>query len=499
MAGQVDDLSRRRIRIHARIPSPNDNRTFSIGTKTLVDAVFSDTGLDVFLDGLKRRQGESVSKEVVALVANSVEMTGISVDRLDRMLSDESVRTEYGLGNAHVKSIYRTVERIGEHSDEVIRHLGSVLKGRYGVTMDTVFMDWTSMYFEAPANIMVRFGYSRDHRSDRPQVNVGLSMDMDSGMPIGLTMSPGNILDVTHFEDTFGQVLPLLGKDSVVVFDNGAYSKNNSDLLDKHGIGFITRLELNKSEVEYVMNHQSDWNMVDGEVMCIERVGYLGRRRHIFFSFKRQQELYGKYRRKAEHDYDEMEEMRLALEYGKKPRKKYRNSNCFVDTHLSYQFPLKGIDRETAIEYAVRNMITGKEGLFILMSNRPFPATKVLELYRSRNSIEAAFRDLKHGIDWRPANCTKPSAIRGRILVSFLALFCMSMVRFLYPEFRHLSAESMTEQLMSFSLTLRRHDDGREDRIFSNFCPIIRRLRGLKPSIPVPKQPDQTTISSFIA
>ena len=55
MAGQVDDLSRRRSRIHARIPSPNDNRTFSIGTKTLVDAVFSDTGLDVFLDGLKRR------------------------------------------------------------------------------------------------------------------------------------------------------------------------------------------------------------------------------------------------------------------------------------------------------------------------------------------------------------------------------------------------------------------------------------------------------------
>ena len=151
-----------------------------------------------------------------------------------------------------------------------------------------------------------------------------------------------------------------MNEDSMIVFDNGAYSNNNSDLLDKHGIGFITRLELNKSEVEYVRCHQSDWNMVDGEVMCIERVGYLGRRRHIFFSFKRQQELYGKYRRKAEHDYDEMEEMRLALEYGKKPRKKYRNGNCFVDTHLSYQLPLNGIDRETAIEYAVRNMVTGR-------------------------------------------------------------------------------------------------------------------------------------------
>ena len=73
-------LSRRRSRIHAKVPFPNDNRTFPCGTKILVESVFSDTGLNDFLDGLKRDQGERVSKEVVALVANSVEMMGISVN-----------------------------------------------------------------------------------------------------------------------------------------------------------------------------------------------------------------------------------------------------------------------------------------------------------------------------------------------------------------------------------------------------------------------------------
>lgn len=160
---------------------------------------------------------------------------------------------------------------------------------------------------------------------------------------------------------------------------------------------------------------------------------------------------------------------------------------------------MKGIDRESAIDIAVEWMVTGKEGLFTLVGNRPFTSKRILELYRSRNDIEAAFRDLKHGIDWRPAHCTDPDAIKGRILVSFLVLFFMSMVRFLCPKFRHLSAESMTEQLTSFSLTLRRHQDGSEDRIFSNFCPIIRRLRGLKASVPLPKHPDQTTIPSFTA
>lgn len=82
---ESDDLSRRMSRIHAKIPEPNDNITMTVGTKILVESVFSDTGLDGFLDGLKRRQGNSVSAETVALVANSVEMTGLSVRRLDRL------------------------------------------------------------------------------------------------------------------------------------------------------------------------------------------------------------------------------------------------------------------------------------------------------------------------------------------------------------------------------------------------------------------------------
>lgn len=43
----------------------------SMGHKVLVDAVLSDLGLDVFLDGLKRDQGEKVSREVSALASCS--------------------------------------------------------------------------------------------------------------------------------------------------------------------------------------------------------------------------------------------------------------------------------------------------------------------------------------------------------------------------------------------------------------------------------------------
>ena len=111
--------------------------------------------------------------------------------------------------------------------------------------------------------------------------------------------------------------------------------------------------------------------------------------------------------------------------------------------------------------------------------------------------METAFRDLKHGIDWRPARCTSVDAIKGRILVSFLALFCLSMLRFLYPEFRTKTAESSVEELSSFSLTILKEDSEVKRRVFSNFGPIIRRLRGRKPPVPTPKAPGQAALDAF--
>lgn len=355
------------------------------------------------------------------------------------------------------------------------------------------------MYFEAPQNDIVRVGYSRDHRSDRPQVTVGLSMDRVTDMPMGLIVNPGNILDVTHFNDTFRQIVPILPEDAMIIFDNGAYSKDNSALIDRSGFGFVTRLQLNRSDDAYVQNHRDEWIPIDDDISYMKLRGNKGRTRYIFSSRKRREEIICGYRCRAEHDWGQMIEMRLALEKGKKPRKKYRISNCFVDTRLSYHFPLQFSSESGAIEHAVNHMICGREGLFVLLTNRPLTAEQTLDPYRSRNAVETAFRDLKHGIDWRPARCTSAKAIRGRILISFLALFCMSMVRFLYPEYRTKTADSLVEELTSFSLTIVRHANGSVSRVFSNFTPIIRRLCGRKRSVPVPKAPGQTVIEGFRA
>ena len=482
--------------IRARIPEPNKNVTMAMGNKVIVDAVFSGTGLNDFLDGLKREQGDRVSHEAISLVSNCAEMTGISINRLDRMLENADIRKEYGL-NGDARSIYRTVERLGRNSDTIVRFLGSVVKEQYDVTMETIFMDWTSMYFEASPNDVIRFGYSRDHRPDRPQVNVGLSIDKCSGMPIGLTVMPGNVLDVTHFSESLKQIRPLLPDDPTIILDAGAYSKENGALLDREGIGFVTRVQLNGSDQKHVKNRPNGWTGLDDDISYMRIDGNLGRKRYVFMSAKRKEEIFSGYRRKAERDYGEMQEIRTSVEKERKPRKKHSNSNCFVDTRLFYRFPLHGVPREQAVERAIRSMITGKEGLFVLLTNRELTASDVLKMYRSRNAVETAFKDLKHGISWRPARCTSPDAVKGRILISFLSLFVISMIRFLYPEYRTKTAESISEELSSFSLTVVVTDDGTKKRIWSNFTSLIIHIYAEKRPVRVPQAPEQASLETF--
>lgn len=242
-------------------------------------------------------------------------------------------------------------------------------------------------------------------------------------------------------------------------------------------MGFVTGLQLNASDDRFASSRKEGWTGIDDVISYQMIEGNLNRRRHIFRIEKLKADILARYRRKAERDREEIGIIRKNIDSGKKPRKEYRNSNCFVDIRLSYMFPLNCFTKEQAIDHAVERTVTGREGLFVLLTNRPLTAEKVIEPYRARNQVESAFRDLKHGTDWRPARCTNETAIEGRTLISFLALFCISMVRFLNPEYRNRTAESICEGPSSFSLTVVVKEGEPERRMFSNFTSLIRLLR----------------------
>lgn len=85
----------------------------------------------------------------------------------------------------------------------------------------TVLYDLSSSYFEGTTCPLAKYGYSRDHRSDRLQVNYGLLCNED-GVPVAIEVVEGNTSDpktipaqITKLKERFGL------KRVVVVGDRG--------------------------------------------------------------------------------------------------------------------------------------------------------------------------------------------------------------------------------------------------------------------------------------
>src|SRR5579862_8537113 len=106
-----------------------------------------------------------------------------------------------------------------------------------------VLYDLTSVYFEGdgPEHIS-RYGHSRDHRSDRPQVLLAVATDAQ-GVPLHLEALRGNRSDTTTLQGLLASLRRRFGiSEAVFVFDGGMSSKINLGAMEELQLQYVTRL-----------------------------------------------------------------------------------------------------------------------------------------------------------------------------------------------------------------------------------------------------------------
>ena len=453
---------------------PNQNKTFPIGTIQTVKHIFEELQLPSILDDLKRC-GHQLSGLVTGLVSYKL-TEDLSVKKGHQWMNNNPFLLKHlKLDTFGKDALYRCLEKIGANRHSILGHILYMLKNQHGVGLDMVFMDWTSIHFESIPSDLIRYGYSRDHRPDRPQVTIGLAQDQRSQLPVGLSIQPGNINDQTHFKITYDQIKPGLRTGSTLVFDAGATGSNNLDLLTGDNMKYLSRMKLNQSDVKKHLDtfNKDEWTKIVtsnmDEPVYGKKLVFPSRTKYMYFSQNLYDGILLNRQKCLEQEYDEAMSLQKTIQSKKKPRKKYRNSNHFLHTHLSYTFPLTGLSREEAIEQALQLSLTGKEGFFALVSNKDFSLHEALIFYREKDSVEKLFNSIKNEIHIRPTRCWTQEAIYGSILIVFLAQLVISMLRFKHASLRRISTKFIMQSLKNFALTIIVGKNGRKTRVFSNF------------------------------
>ncbi len=137
--------------------------------------------------------------------------------------------------------LYRALDALLPHKDELCRHLQRRYGELFGCTFDFMFYDITSTYFEggAKANPQAKRGYSRDGRPDCPQICIGLVTSRE-GLPLAFEIFDGNRVDVTIPQEMVQIMEAKYGKaNRVWVIDRGMVSEDNLAYLRSTGARYL--------------------------------------------------------------------------------------------------------------------------------------------------------------------------------------------------------------------------------------------------------------------
>jgi len=235
---------------------PNENISFPIGTLYLVKRLYENLNLSSIF-GKHKTRGIDINNLLQALV--SYKMTdNFSIKRSHKWINRPEVLDEFNLPSFSERTLYRVLETLGANREVIILDIQDVLFERYAFEHTNINMDWTSLVLHGTKAPLGKYGYSRDHRPDKKQITIGVTELADPiNVPIGMTIEPGNLNDQIHFKKTYQQSSGRLREGSLVIFDKGANSVANTQMIRGDNMQYITGKKLNKSDDKIIAKFET--------------------------------------------------------------------------------------------------------------------------------------------------------------------------------------------------------------------------------------------------
>jgi len=99
----------------------------------------------------------------------------------------------------HDTRIGRTLDDLHPHLDAIWQDIAVQAILEYDIDLRFLHYDITSIYFEGEytESDKISYGYSRDHRPDAKQVNLGVNVTSETGIPLGYRVLAGRTADRT--------------------------------------------------------------------------------------------------------------------------------------------------------------------------------------------------------------------------------------------------------------------------------------------------------------
>lgn len=420
-------------------------RVRDFGQVYLALSLWRRLGLHTLLRELIEGGREEVPWELTACILTLARFCGqkSELEVAQRWYADSALEDLLGVpfGQVNDARLYRGLDVLYAHKEQLCQHLLKRYQSWFGVQFEFLLYDVTSTYFEgqAQANEKAARGYSRDHRPDCKQVNIGLVVTPE-GLPIGYEVFAGNRADVTTVEDMVELMEQKYGQASRIwVLDRGMISEENIDFLRERKARYLVgtpKSQLRRFETQLL--EQTNWAQVQEgvEVKIVAHPDGTSEEQYLLCrsSARRQKEAamleLARKRLRAQLDKTHAS---LQRRPAKDPNLIERRVGRWLGRFASAERLLEVTVERDANNHACGLNITERaerttwaeqaHGAYLLRTNCvEKDPVKLWRWYVQLSQAEAAFRISKSDLSLRPVFHHKTQRVEAHILVCFLSL-----------------------------------------------------------------------------
>jgi transposase len=412
-----------------------------VGTAWLLDGLWRQLGVDTALAKVLggRRFSTDVERVLFAMVANR------AIDPMSKLATAEWASNDValpGIGSMDEDQAYRAMDLLvaADAQAEVQEAVFFAVADLLNLEVDLLFFDTTSTYFEADSEDdeagFRRYGHSKDHRPDLPQIVIGLAVTRE-GIPVRVWCWPGNTNDQTVLPEVKDGLRGWRLGRVVTVVDRGFSSDANLAYLRRAGGHWIAgeRMRDGSADALEALARQGRYQAVRDNLRVKEvRLTSTPDRRWIVCHNVVEAE-----RDKAQRDAAiarleaELEAIKAArardAAKAKKTRRKisddaHRRAECALRDHRTLgRYLRQSATGRLQIDRAAIRAEARLDGKYLLSTSDPDLSAEDVALgYKNLLEAERGFRDLKSTLELRPVFHRLEVRIRAHVLLCWLAL-----------------------------------------------------------------------------
>jgi hypothetical protein len=410
-----------------------------MGTAYLLDGLWRQLGVDTALRRVlgSRRFTTDVERVLFALVANR------AIDPASKLAAAEWASYDVavpGLDGMDEDQAYRAMDLLVEADAQakVQEAVFFAVADLLNLEVDLLLFDTSSTYFERtePDDGFRRYGHSKDHRPDLPQIVIGLAVTKE-GIPVRCWCWPGNTNDQAVLPEVRDGMRDWRLGRVVTIVDRGMSSADNLDYLTRAGGHYIAgeRMRSGAPLVEQALSRQGRYSSVRDNLRVkeVRLDGAPGRRWIICHNpdeAEREKTTRDAALARLAAELDRITAMRQRASTKRGTTKSAADEAAHVKAECALRdHPALGrwLRQQPSGRLVIdRAKVTAEarlDGKYLLSTSDPdLPAEDIALGYKNLLEAERGFRDMKSTLALRPVFHRLEPRIRAHVLLCWLAL-----------------------------------------------------------------------------